>query len=168
MSIKNSHVNTDGSVWNFEYFDCDDFSTLEKEKCTQCYAVCFVMDENDKIIIVHNGKKDTWGLIGGTIEKGEDFENTLKRELHEEGNIEVINFLPIGYQKASGEDLNNFTYQLRYAVKSKKYGEFEKDLGGGSVDKVKFIELEEIKDYFNWREVGDRIIERAKELKPKL
>jgi len=168
MSIKNSHTNADGSIWNFEYFDCDDFSILDKEKCTQCYAVCFVEDENGKIIIVHNGKKDTWGLIGGTIEKGEDHENTLKREIHEEGNIEVLKYLPIGYQKASGEDLENYSYQLRYVVLGRKFGEFEKDLGGGSVDKVKFIDIDEVKEYFNWGEVGDRIIARAKELKKDL
>ncbi len=165
MSIKNSIINKDGSVWNFEYFDCDDFSNLDTSKCTQCYAVCFVEDEGGKIAIVHNGKKDTWGLIGGTIEKGENFNDTLKREIHEEGNIEVLKYLPIGYQKASGEDLSNFTYQLRFAVLGRKYGDFERDLGGGSVDKVAFIDIDDVKSYFDWGIVGDSIIEKAKKLK---
>ena len=154
-----------GNVWNFEYFDCDDFSILEKEKCTQCYAVCFV---EEKVVIVHNGKKDTWGLIGGTIEKNERLEETLKRETLEEGNIEILKFLPLGYQKAYLENENEFFYQLRYVAIGRKAGEFERDLGGGSVDKIAFVDIDELVRYFDWGEVGARIIERAKELKNSL
>ena len=161
MTLKNTFTDTDGSVWNFDYEDSDDFSTLEKDKCSQCYAVCFV---DGKVVIVHNGKKDTWGLIGGTIENGESSEDALKREVLEEGNIEIIEFKPIGYQKAYGDDPNEFSYQLRYVAIGRKVGEFEKDLGGGSVDKIDFVDIDQLPNYFDWGEVGKRIIERAKEL----
>ena len=50
----------------------------------------------------------------------------------------------------------------------KKIGEFEKDLGGGSVDKIAFVNIEDLIKYFDWGVVGKRIIERAKELKERL
>ncbi len=154
-----------GETWTFEYFDCDDFSVLEKEKCTACYAVCFV---DEKVVLVHDEKKDAWDLIGGRIEKGEEFEDALKKIVLREENIEVIKYLPISYQKVSTGGENNFSYQLRYIAIGKKVGEFDRDLGGGSVDKIAFVDLEDVTKYFDWGEVGKRILERAGELKEKL
>lgn len=37
-----------------------------------------------------------WGLIGGEVEDGENFEKALKREIKEEINLDLNNFLEIG------------------------------------------------------------------------
>ena len=81
MSIIAKYRGKKGVDYIFEYLDVDSFENLEKTKCTQVYAVCFC---EGKMIIVFNGHNITWGLIGGTIEKGESFEETLKREIQEE------------------------------------------------------------------------------------
>src|ERR1700690_659988 len=82
-----------GKIYNLVYKDTDSFDDLLYGKCKQCYGFCFY---KGKILIV--GYKDHWSMIGGTIEKGENFEETLKREIKEESNMEVLGYLPIGYQ----------------------------------------------------------------------
>ena len=54
---------------------------------------------------------------------------------------------------------------MRFVTRGRKVGEFQKDLGGGSVDKIAFIDVSEIENYFDWGEIGRKIIERAVELK---
>jgi ADP-ribose pyrophosphatase YjhB (NUDIX family) len=164
-SIKTKFLGANGTTWDFEYFDCDDFSVLDKSKCSQCRAVCYLQDENGEgvICIVKNGKKNTWGLIGGSIEKGESFEDTLRRELKEEGNLELVSFKPIGYQTAvnleQGEDL----IQLRFFAIARKYGEFVSD-PDGTIAKVEFINPKDYKNFTPWADVGDSVFEKAERI----
>jgi ADP-ribose pyrophosphatase YjhB (NUDIX family) len=144
--------------------DADSFEHLPVEHCTQTYAVCFY---DTKIVIVHNGKKKTWGLVGGTIEKGEIFEETLKREIREESNMDVLSFLPVGYQKVVDTRDESFFYQLRYVCIARPYGEFVSD-PAGTITEIKLIDPKEYKQYFDWGDIGERIITRAIELLPKL
>ncbi len=167
-SIKNYYLGKSGQNYEFEYFNCDDFSVLDKSKCTQCYAVCYLQDESGKIenqiCIVKNGKKNTWGLIGGTIEKEEEFEKTLKREIQEEGNLKVLKFIPLGYQVVRNLDGNEEDfYQLRYFVIAEKIGEFISD-PAESVTEVAFIDPKDVKKYFDWQEIGDEIFKKAAEI----
>lgn len=144
------------------YHDADSFDEVDPKKATQAYGVCFY---KDKIVIGFGGKKKNWGLVGGTIENGETFVDTLKREIIEESNMEVLEFLPIGYQEVINGD--NYKIQLRYVCLVKPLGPFVKD-PGGSIAAIKLINPKDYKKYFNWGEVGERIMERALELKSKL
>jgi ADP-ribose pyrophosphatase YjhB (NUDIX family) len=144
------------------YHDCENFNEVDPNKTTQAYGVCFY---GDKMVIGFGGKKKNWGLVGGTIEKGETFEETLKREIIEESNMEVLKCIPIGYQEVFDHD--KYIIQLRYACKVKPLGPFTKD-PAGSVTEIKLIDPTTYKKYFDWGDVGDRIIERAIELKSKL
>lgn len=153
-----------GVNYIFEYSDADSFDHLDIKKCTQTYAVCFC---GGKMVVVHNGKKDTWGLVGGTIEKGESFEETLKREIQEESNMEVVSFLPVGYQKVIDTRDDSFVYQLRYVCMAKSYGEFVTD-PAGSITEIKLIDSKDYKKYFDWGEIGEHIVRRAEELLVKL
>src|SRR5260221_4946879 len=146
-----------GKKYKFIYKDADSFEDLLYEKCKQCYGVCFVGD-----LIVIGGYKDHWSLIGGTIEKGETFEETLKREVKEESNMKVLKYLPIGYQNVFNEDGSDI-YQLRFVCEVEPLGEFKSD-PGGNVTTIKLINPKDYKNYFDWGEIGDRIIERAIEL----
>lgn len=148
----------------FEYSDVDSFEHLDKTKCKQVYGVCFL---NDQIVIGYGGKKKDWGLIGGTIEAGESFEETLKREIEEESNMEILKFVPVGYQKVTDTRDKSFVYQLRYACTVRPYGPFVSDPAGG-VTKIKLIDPKDYKQYFDWGKIGERIIARALELKNKL
>ncbi|MCF7834282.1 MAG: NUDIX domain-containing protein [Candidatus Pacebacteria bacterium] len=151
-----------GHKYIFEYEEVDSFDDLPYEKCRQCYGVCFY---DDKIIIVYNKEKNVWGIIGGTIEKGETFEETLKREVKEESNMEIIKAIPIGYQKVTDPKDKDFVlYQLRYACAVRPYGPFVAD-PTGSVTEIKIINPKDYKKYFYWGKIGESIFKRALELK---
>jgi len=164
MKLTNDYVGNSGVKYTFEYCDADSFDELDKTKCTQTYGVCFL---DDKMLIVYGGNKHDWGLVGGTIEKGESLEETLKREIQEESNMEVLSFLPIGYQKAIDTRDGSFAYQLRYACTIRPFGPFVSD-PAGVVTEIKLIDPKDYKQYFDWGNIGERIIERALELKEKL
>ncbi|MDE2188720.1 MAG: NUDIX domain-containing protein [Patescibacteria group bacterium] len=161
MKIIEPYQSRDSKIkYIFEYQDANNFDDLEYEKCRQVYGVCFY---NDKLVIGFGGHKNSWGLIGGTIEAGETFEQTLRREIQEESNMKIISFKAIGYQKVINEIDDTFIYQLRYACVVEPFGPFESD-PAGSVIEIKLIDPKEYKKYFDWGKIGERIISRAIEL----
>ncbi|MFA6446173.1 MAG: NUDIX domain-containing protein [Candidatus Paceibacterota bacterium] len=160
MTITEEYIGHSGIKYIFEYHDTDSFESLEYAKCQQTYGVCFC---NGEMVIGYGGNKQNWGLIGGTIEKGETFEQTFKREIKEESNMEVILCKPIGYQKMTDTRDNSYIYQLRYFAIVKPYGPFISDPAGG-ITEIKLIDPVDFKKYFYWGKIGDRIISRAIEM----
>ena len=164
MSIKANYKDKDGEEYIFEYSDSDSFNNLEYSLCKQTYGVCFY---GNKMVIGFGGKKEGWGLIGGTIEKGETFEQTLRREIQEESNMEILGFLPIGYQKVINPQNQSFTYQLRFVCIVRPYGPFVSD-PDDSIKEIKLIDPMDYKKYFDWGDIGESIINRALKLKDKI
>ncbi len=160
MEIKSQISNSDGSVVRVIYNDTDSFENLLSKKVTQVYGACFI---EGKMLVVHN--KNSWGLVGGGLEVGETYEECLKREIEEESNMKVVSFAPIGYQEVQLAD--NMIYQLRYACLIEPYGEFISD-PDGDVTEIKLIDPLFYKEFFDWGEIGERIIARALELKNEL
>ena len=139
----------------------DSFDDLDYNICRQVYGVCFYGDE---MVIGYGGNKKDWGLIGGTIEQGETFEQTLKREVREESNMEVLKSAPIGYQKMIDTRDGSYVYQLRYVCIVRPYGPFISDPDGG-ITEIRLINPKDSKKYFDWGKIGERIGDRALELK---
>ncbi len=164
MKITSQYLGYSGVAYTFKYEDADSFDQLPYDQCRQTYAVCFW---ENKIVIVMHGKKNHWGLVGGTIEKGEMLEETLKREIAEESNMEMLSCLPIGYQKVIDNRDGSYFYQLRYVAIVKPKGQFIAD-PAGDITEIKLIDIDDYKKYFDWGEIGERIIERAKEILPGL
>ncbi|MCK5021787.1 MAG: NUDIX domain-containing protein [Candidatus Pacebacteria bacterium] len=162
LIISEEYIGNVGVKYIFEYYECDSFDHLPKESLRQCYSTAFY---NEKMVIVHNGKKDTWGLVGGSVEKGEHPEETLIREVQEESNMKVVEFKPLGYQKViDTRGIQKPFYQLRYFTVVEKIGEFESD-PDGSIDKILCINPKDYKKYFDWGGIGEKIIEKALRLK---
>lgn len=164
MILTNIYKGHAGVEYMFEYQDADSFEHLDKSRCKQTYGVCFC---DDKIVFGYSRGRKEYGLIGGTIEEGESFEQSLRREIKEESNMEVLSYLPIGYQKVTDSIGSEPFYQLRYACLVKPYGPFLGDPMGDIVE-IKLVDPLEVKQYFDWGNIGDRIIERAIELKNNL
>lgn len=166
----------DGVEFLVEYSDTDSFEHLDHARCKQTYGVCFFITRDkeitDTMVIGFGGKKKTWGLIGGSIEPGETFEQTLRREIKEESNMEILAFLPIGYQKVTDIKSGKMMYQLRYACRVKPLGPFVIDGGDGMSEKgiteIKLINPADYKEYFDWGDIGEHIIKRAVGLQDKL
>lgn len=159
MQIKTQFNNPDGTVFFVTYEDTDSFESLDFSKITQVYAVCF--SPKGEMVIVFHGKKRNWGLVGGSVELGESLENCLKREIQEESNMKVLDFKPVGYQMVQTGDKT--IYQLRYACHVEPYGEFIED-PAGKITEIKLIDPKNYKQYFDWGEIGERIVERALEI----
>ena len=162
MEITEHYKGKSGVEYIFEYHDADDFDALDYSLVRQAYGVLFV---GGKIVIGFGGNKKAWGLIGGTIEKGETYVETLHREIEEESNMQVTSERPIGYQKMIDTRDGTFIYQLRYVCKAKPYGPFVEDPAGGMITEIKLIDPAKYKEYFDWGKIGERIITRGLELK---
>lgn len=155
-----SKLEYQGKTYQVKYNDCDDFSVLPDKLCLQHLGVCFF--ENQIIIGLHSLFKPDWRIIGGTREEGEAVEETLTREILEESNMDVIQQIPIGYQKVMDES-GKEEYQLRSWCRVRPRGLFVADPDHG-IKEIKLIKPEEYKQYCDWGEIGDRIIERAVEI----
>ena len=158
--ITEKYKGNSGVEYIFEYEDADSFEHLEYSRCRQVYGVCLC---DGKMVIGLGGKKKAWGLIGGTIETGETFEQTLAREIQEESNMEVLKAVPVGYQKVTDTRDGSYFYQLRYVCTARPYGPFVSD-PAGSVTEIKLIDPQKYKDYFDWGKIGERIVGRALEI----
>ena len=143
------------------YNDTVDFSEIMEKKCTQIYAVSFVQDTG-KIIIVHVGKKNMWVLPGGGIEAGETFEEAARREVKEETNMEVLRYVPIGYQEVREPGKDPY-YQLRCYCEVRPFGDFVED-PDGDITEIKLIDPADYPQYFDSGDIGEHIIMRAKEI----
>ncbi len=143
----------------FKYQNADSFDHLEQDSLSQCYAVAF---HNGKMVLVNDvDRPNDFSLIGGGVEKGEHPDDTLKRELKEEGNYKVLEYKPIGYQAVvdiSGKEKTH--YQLRYFAIVEPYGPFIAD-PDGDVTEVLEIDPKDYKKYFDWGETGDVIVKKA-------
>lgn len=157
MKIIEEYIGKSGIKYIFEYQDANSFDNLDYSKCRQVYGVCFY---ENKLVIGFGGQKKNWGLIGGTIEQGEKFEETLIREIQEESNMAVLSYVPIGYQNVIDTRDSSNIYQLRYTCKVKPHGPFIEDPAGG-VTEIKFINPGDYKKYFDWGAIGERIINQA-------
>ena len=159
--LTNEFTGADGIRYQFEYHQVDSFDQLPQEKVTQCYSTAFC---GDKMVLVHNGKKDTWGLVGGTVEEGETLEETLVREIQEESNMKVLEIRPIGYQKVTNldDDDKEDYYQVRWFALVEPYGPFVSDPDDG-IDKIALVAPQDYKEYFDWGEIGDAIVDQGVE-----
>lgn len=160
MTINGEMTLLDGSSYKLVYEDYDNFNHLNKDMVRQSYGVCFCQG---KIVLGYRGKKATWGIIGGTIETGETFEQALAREITEESNMKLIKSLPIGYQTVTNSATGEKLVQLRYACLVESLGPFISD-PAGSITKIMLVEPADYKKYMDWGEIGDRIIKRGVEI----
>lgn len=154
---------SNGKIYKFIYYELADYSNLDLAIVKQVYGVCFCQD---KMVIVLNGKKRTWGLVGGQPEEGESIQQALTREVQEESNMQVLRWRPIGVQEVTDPD-GNMYYQLRAACNVKPFGDFISD-PAGTITEVKLIDPKDYKNYFDWGEIGDKIIQRAIQVRSKL
>lgn len=128
---------------------------------TQVYGVLF--DEKGRIMLrVDNGFH---GLVGGTPEPGETYEETLHREVCEEVNCKISNLHYLGYQTVVGD--GEPYAQLRYIAKLTEIGENRPDLDGGKMCERVLVPTEQAGDVLDYGEEGKEIISAAIKLAKK-
>ncbi len=137
------------------YEDIDTVQDLGVRIIKHVHAYCFYQG---KILIVWSPNKNYWALPGGAIEDGETVEMSVVREVQEESNMKVLKHVFLGVQDVfEGE---NVVSQTRSVCLVEPYGAFISD-PDGDVTQIKFIEPSELKQYVDWGEIGDHLLERA-------
>ena len=162
MEIK-SQFEYDGKIFNFTYHDGVPTAETDPKMLDGVHAFCFY---NNKLVIVghENGR---WTPPGGSIEKGETYEDASVREIKEESNMKVLRQECIGYQDIETPGENRIQRQFRMFAIVVPYGDFESD-PDGDISEIKLIDPKDFKKYFDWGKIGDRLVERALEMKEKL
>ena len=155
-----------GTVHDLELYEADDISNLGFTN--QAQAVPFVDDDH---IVIFKHIDGYYSLPGGTIEEGEKFEETLRREVKEECACAVLDYGLIGYVKGTEVKSGKIKYQLRYWAKVKLLDEPINDPCGKAIAR-EVVPINEANKKLNWGERGQVLLDLAerkyKEHKPKV
>jgi len=158
MELKTTHKNRLGQIVDVIYREGDPLVDLEGKKLHSVHAFCF---HGDKMVLVRHPKSG-WTPPGGGIEPGESFEDAVTREVKEETNMKVIHQKLIGFQDT--KEPNRIVRQTRSFCIVEPYGKFVSD-PDNDIMEIKLIDPKVYKDYFDWGEIGDRIMSQALKLK---
>jgi 8-oxo-dGTP diphosphatase len=155
MRITSTLKNRSGQVLKVIYTEDDPLVNLSGKLLQAVHAFCFC---DDKMVVVYSKEKGYWTSPGGGIEKGETIEEAVIREVKEETNMEVLYQELIGYQDIYESDM--VVRQTRSFCIVKPYGLFITD-PDGDVTEIKLIDPKDYRQYFDWGEIGERIIKQA-------
>ena len=149
-------LNWKGINHELELYESDDISDLEF--INQCQAVPFVDEDN---IVLFKHIDGYYSLPGGTVEKGESFEKTLKREVMEESSCEILDYKLIGYVKDTDLSSRKVKYQLRYWAKVKPLDQSIQDPAGKAIAR-EIVNINEANEKLGWGERGQVLLDLAK------
>ena len=161
MEIKSKLHKRTGEVFDVVYMEDDYLDNLEGKILQAVHAYCFY---KDKMMVVYADNKGYWTPPGGGIEQGESVEEAVTREVKEETNMKVLHQEIIGYQDIYEPEKT--IRQTRSFCIVEPYGDFVAD-PDGDISKIELIDPQDYKNYFDWSAIGDRIMQRAIELKSK-
>jgi 8-oxo-dGTP pyrophosphatase MutT (NUDIX family) len=127
-------------------------------------AYCFC---GDKFVLVW--AKDHWNTPGGALEVGENPRDAARREVQEETNMKVLKQSFIFLQAYSildlpSDDERKTSYQTVLVCLVEPYGDFHVD-PDGDITEIKLINPKDYKQYLDWGERGDILMERALDIK---
>ena len=102
---------------------------------------------------------DTWGILGGGIEKGETPLQALEREVKEESNIKIYGIKPLGSEKNT-HIIHTNSYKITdyFFVASTEYELGEVEIYEGQ--KVNYFSLEEILEMENVAPIIKKVIKK--------
>lgn len=161
MEIKSTLKSRLSGIVPVTYRDIDSLEELGDRTVHGVHAYCFCGDE---LIIVYSEMKGYWTPPGGGVELGETVEDALVREVLEETNMRVLKQRIIGYQEVF--ESHRTTVQVRAVCVVEPIGLFVADADpDGDVTEIKLIDPKDIRQYFDWGEIGTHVLARALELK---
>lgn len=161
MELTSTLVNRAGQTLKVRYIEGDPLEGVDRVVLQGVHAFCF---HNDKLIIVKHPLSG-WMPPGGGIEPDESYEEAVVREVKEETNMRVLRQALIGYQDIYEPD--RVIRQTRSFCLVEPDGPFVPSLED-EITEIKLVDPADYKKYFDWGEIGDRLMSRALELKSEL
>lgn len=150
-------VTHDNERCDVHHIDVEHFDDIPDNKKLKAHAVCM---HNGKMLLVNHPEWDIWSVPGGTRDKGESIEETLKREVEEETNCRVVDYRPIAVQKIISPGGNKYHYRLQYLCDVIPLGDFKKD-PAGNISKITWIDPNKFEEYIENKEFKKVIIRRV-------
>jgi ADP-ribose pyrophosphatase YjhB (NUDIX family) len=148
-----------GMTWDVTYEELDSFDSIQHLPVGAAGAFCFY---ENKMVLVYAKKRAVWEIPGGGREEGESFDECIIREIKEESNMKVLELFPLGCDTNINEQTSETIYILRYAARVEPYGEFDGDgASDGEITEMKLIDPKDYKQYFDWKERGDAMMNKA-------
>lgn len=131
---------------------------------TQISGLCY---DNKNNILILSSKPDKWFIPGGKPEAGENFEDTLKREVFEEASVEIEDIQPIAFLRINFPNNPNKTegdifFQGRFIAKIKDVESIKIDPATGLTFERKFVSIDNFSQYVRWDD-ADTLISLLKE-----
>jgi 8-oxo-dGTP diphosphatase len=159
FEMKQVTESSTGEKFELTYKEDDPRKNLENRVIREVRAICFL---DGKFVMVHEPEYKRWNLPGGKVEKGEDFEDAMIREVQEETNMEVLDHQFVGYIDTNSDEdpIQRFTYSI---CSVRPIGEFVAD-PDNDISEIKLIDPNDIKEYYNWGPISQRILARSLEL----
>jgi 8-oxo-dGTP pyrophosphatase MutT (NUDIX family) len=153
-----------GVKHRFEFYEIND-GEIPDLPWQQVYAYCNL--DGGIVLPVYREKSGKLqvgpNLIGGSSETGETAEETLRREVLEETNCEVVKWVPLGYQKV-WDTPEKIVYQLRVYAELEKIGEFDSDVGSDTHVDNALVNIDEVNRHLKWGKLGDFLAEKVKNI----
>lgn len=152
----------EGGLFNVEIFDSNKFEDLKNVQ--QVYG--FIFNEKNQMLVIRLEGKKNWCLPGGGPEDyDKNYEETLKREVIEEADVEIKEIKPSFYMTSkclNKEKTNSKDGTLiRFVARVKKIKPQTIDPATGSINERKFIETKDFLEYCPWGEDGRIQLELA-------
>jgi len=143
-------------MWSFESTDTKEktmnYNTMDKDEF-RTVVKALITNRGDILI----GKKEEteghpisgeWHILGGHLEKGEEIEEAVKREVEEETGLEVKLHQVIDVMTFSWEDEENDSVQVVYHCEADKRNEEPQ----ADLEELKWVSPTEITDYVHTEE----------------
>jgi|SRR5581483_12176119 len=154
LPIESTLINHSGETLKVVYSEGNPLNGLDNKILQGVHAFCFY---GDKLVVVKHPKSG-WLPPGGGIEPSETYEQAVIREVREETNMKVIFQKLIGFQDIY--ESNKIIRQTRSFCLVEPYGDFISD-PANEIREIKLIDPKDYKSYFNWGEIGERILGQA-------
>ena len=144
------------------YEDAETIQDLGVRTIKGVHAYCFY---GRKLVLVWAKDKHYWTLPGGGVEDGESIEQAVIREVKEKSNMKILKQMLLGVQDAfEGRNIVSHTRSLCFV---EPLGPFISD-PDGDITQIKLIDPSDLKQYVDWGEIGDYLLERALKIVKKM
>ncbi|MEI7918434.1 MAG: HAD-IA family hydrolase [Candidatus Saccharibacteria bacterium] len=141
-------------IWQDEWQDADYYDLQDKDIPGIQWTGVYCFGNLDGKIPIVNYADYPSGLPGGHIDDGDlSINDTLSRELAEEINCTVLDWVPVGYKIIIKPD-KNVDYQLFVYANLQKNGNFVADMGG-LVSGYTLHDISELNSKIEWNKTSD-------------